>query len=246
MTRVQLLCVGGRDSSHGAGLDADRDAARVLELDLREVMTADTDQDSASVRWVAEVAPERWLAAARELAPSCAGLKLGLLPGAPHVRAAAALAREVAGPVVLDPVLASSSGHVFLDTLAVEVLLAELLPACTVLTPNLPEAAALTGMEPDDLALPEGRIAAACALAALGASAVLVKGGHGAEDPVRDLVLSPPDGPLWLEHPRVPGTLRGTGCRFATAVAGLLARGERLVDAAARAGELVARRMAEG
>ncbi len=235
---LRLVACGGIDSSGGAGLDADREVAEAMGAVFLGVATCHTDQDAREVRTVTPVDPVEWVARVRD--PDV--LKFGLLPGVEHVRAAAALIRGVEVPVVVDPVIAATSGRVFLDAPALEVFRGELLPAGPVLTPNLAEAAALCGVEePLDAA---AREAAAARLIELGASAVIVTGGHGPEPVVRELVLAPPAPPLWLEHPRHPATLRGTGCRFASALAIGLARGDDPGLATRRASALVADRIA--
>jgi len=226
---VRLVACGGLDSSGGAGLDADRDAARALGADLVEVVTCRTEQDDTGVDAVEPL--EGWW---RGVGQGDA-LKFGLLPGPEHILAAAHLVRTVSVPAVVDPVIAASSGHVFLDEAGLVELRRALLAAGPVVTPNLPEAEALTG-ERD----PE---AAATRLLELGAAGVVVKGGHGEGPTVRELVLMPGASPRWLEHPRHPGRLRGTGCRFATALAVELARGACLETACERASALVAARI---
>ena len=140
--------------------------------------------------------------------------------------------------------IAASSGSDFLDAPAIAAL-RELLSSGVVVTPNLPEAALLAEVPPERLVDSlDARLDAARRLLAAGARAVLIKGGHGNENPVRDLVLEPPAPPLWIERPRHPGPgLRGSGCRFATATAACLARGDTLATAAERAGTFVAGRI---
>jgi len=247
LSRPRLLIVGGLDPSAGAGLDADRDAARAAGVDAIEVVTARTDQDDLAVRAVGAIDPAEWLAEARA-AGRVEALKFGLLPGADAITAAASLAREHSPrTVVVDPVVASSSGHEFLDASSRASLVADLVAAGVILTPNLPEAALLAGVaEADLLASPEARVEAAATLLAAGARAVIVKGGHASENPVRDLLLEPAAPPLWLEHPRVADAhLRGTGCRFATTLAAALAHGRPLPVAAVEAARFVALRLAE-
>jgi len=257
-----VVVVAGHDPTGGAGVDADARAARSQGVAARCVVTARTRQDGRRVHALGARPVADWLSEARaalaadELPPRVA-LKAGLLPGAEHVRAfaelCAALPRPL--PVVVDPVLAASGGERFLDADGVAALLAELVPRGVVLTPNLPEAAELCGRPPAELAAgfpgaPDGggpRLAAARELVARGASAVVLKGGHGSEDPVRELVLERGREPVWLEHPRVPGaSLHGSGCRFASALAAGLARGRPLAEAAARAGAHVAELLRAG
>jgi hydroxymethylpyrimidine/phosphomethylpyrimidine kinase len=217
---VRLVACGGVDSSGAAGLDVDASTARALGVDLQVVATCYTEQDHCAVRSVVPVDPAAWV---EEVRPADA-IKFGLLPGPGHLRAAAALIRELGIPAVVDPVVASTSGYVFLDEAALEVLREELLPAGPVLTPNLPEAQALTGLA--------DREAAAARLLELGARAVVLKGGHGPEpDQVCELILLPDAEPIWHTHPRLPGSLRGTGCRFATALAAGLAAGDSILGA---------------
>jgi len=247
----RVLLVGGVDSSAGAGLDADREACAEVGVEGIEIPTAHTQQDARGVQAIDAVEPEAWLADALTQGAGVAALKFGLLPGIDHLAAAAALVRELRRsephlPVVLDPVIAASSGRRFLDDEALAVLRDSLLPAGPIVTPNLGEAAQLTGQPLAPLTADPGtRVRAAGRLLELGARAALIKGGHGHEDPVRDLLLLPGRAPIWLEHPRVPGRLRGTGCRFASALAGLLARGHDLEQAALVAGRYVSRRICE-
>lgn len=246
----RVLVVAGHDPS-GAGVDADRDALGAHAVEVLVVETARTDQDDRGVRAVGARDPAVWSSEARvHIRRGIAGLKFGLLPGAEHVARAAALVaglrRASSAPVVVDPVIAASSGARFLDDAAVEALRGELLGLDVVVTPNLPEAAELARVPlrtlEHDLA---ARVDVARLLLGLGARAVVLKGGHGAEDPVRDLVLAAGEAPVWLAHPRTAGgTLRGSGCRFASHLAGSLALGIPLAAAARAAGERVAARIA--
>lgn len=246
----RILVVAGRDPS-GAGLDADRDALAGLAIEGLFVATAETDQDAAGVRSIGARDPAVWLAEARLAARAGIGaVKFGLLPGADAIESAARLVVELrrAGHVhvVLDPVIAASSGTRFLDALEVEVLRGALLGLDVIVTPNLFEAAELArvpvrGLESNLAA----RIEVAQLLIGLGAAAVVLKGGHGREDPVQDLVLEAGRAPVWFGHRRTPGgKLRGSGCRFATRLAAELALGRPLTAAARAAGEFVAARIA--
>jgi hydroxymethylpyrimidine/phosphomethylpyrimidine kinase len=179
-------------------------------------------------------------------------VKFGLLPGAEHVRAAVGLIGELRSvnnelPIVVDPVITSSSGTRFLDRAALDVLRNELIAAHIVLTPNLAEAAELASMPLAKLVHePESRIEAARKLLALGAAAVIVKAGHGEEDPARDLIAARGEPIRWVEHARIRGgKIRGSGCRFATRLAAHLALGRTLEAGAREAGEHVARQIRE-
>jgi len=246
----RILVVAGRDPS-GAGLDADRDAMSDLAIEAHYVATAETDQDDAGVRSIGARAADAWLAEARDAARSrIDALKFGLLPGTDAIESAARLVVELrrAGHVhvVVDPVIAASSGTRFLAPDDVEVLRGTLLGLGVIVTPNLPEAAELARVPVRELETnPAARVEVARLLTGLGATAVVLKGGHGREDPVRDLVLESGRAPVWFEHRRTPaGKLRGSGCRFATRLAAELALGQPLTAAARSAGEFVAARIA--
>jgi len=225
-------------------VDADREAAEAFGAEAACVVTAWTVQAAGRVERIEPVPPEEWSVTARvALAAQPVGaIKTGLLPGAAAVAAAVALVADAAVPVVVDPVLAASGGERFLDDAGIAVLLEELLARGPIVTPNLPELARLSGASLGRLAAdPEVRVEAAGRLLERGASACVVKGGHGGEDPVRDLVLVRGAAPRWCEHPRVPGgELHGSGCRFASAVAAQLAGGVELAKAVARAGAWIA------
>ncbi len=240
----RLLVVAGHDPG-GAGIAADRSALAGLPLEARFVVSAWTEQDDRGVRALGARDARTWLSEARAELP-VAALKFGLLPGREDVRAAADLVREARARVsglwaVVDPVLASSSGGRFLDTDGAREYLRSLLPAGVVLTPNLDELAELAGADRERLARDlEARADAARTLLEHGAAAIVVKGGHGEEDPVCDLVLTREGDPVRLEHARVRGgKVRGSGCRFASRLAARLALGTSLVEAVSEASEHV-------
>ena len=231
-TAPLILVVAGHDSSGGAGLDADRAAIEQAGCAILPVATALTDQDAREFRSLgARRVEDWWNEAQAALGNRPAAIKFGLLPGRAHLRAAAelvALARAQLGsalPVVLDPVLGSSTGGRFVDDEGVQEYRAALLPLRLFWTPNLPEAAELMG---GSLAVLESELEARWRWAqgwmGEGAEGLVLKGGHGREDPVMDLVLSREEGLAWNSHPRVPGgKLRGSGCRYASRLAAALA-----------------------
>lgn len=249
--KSSVLVIAGSDSSGGAGVDADREALRAQGAEALVVVTAWTKQDDRGLRELGAVAADEWTAEAREQLESAAealgAVKFGLLPGMEAVRAAAEFIAELQRthpdmPIVLDPILASSSGHEFLDASAQAALRELLLPLGLVWTPNLPEAATLTGREPSLSRV--AREATAGELVERGARAVVLKGGHAQEDLARDLVLERNRAPHWLEHPRVRGGgIRGSGCRFASVLAAELAFGSELEVAARSAGDYVLERI---
>lgn len=251
MPGCSVLVCSGHDPSGGAGVDADREAVTAAGAAAVEVVTTRTDQDGRVVRAVRPRPADEWYAEAVELLDGGAvgAVKFGLLACPEGIDAAgriAARARTLGLPVVVDPVLAASGGERFLDDRGVSRLLEVLIPEGVVLTPNLPECAELAGVAPasltDDL---EARLLAAGCLLKRGARAVVLKGGHGGESPVRDLVMGAGDQPLWLSHPRVAGGgIHGSGCRHASFLAARLALGESLAAAAGGAGGYLAERIA--
>ncbi len=255
---LSLLFVGGTDSSHKAGLDADRDAASAQGCESIEIASAVTDQDLFEVRSVEErLMWDHAAVAAIEKAASgpqpVAALKFGLLPGiASIVEAARLIARTSHGvnpiPAVVDPVIRSSSGYRFWKEREMVAVRDSLIVSGPILTPNLDELAELAWLDRNQIdESEETRVRAAQALIDGGAAAVVAKGGHGPVGaPVRDLVLEPGQAPVWIERPREPGKgIRGSGCRFAATLACGLARGESLAAAAEAAGDFVALRIRE-
>ncbi len=136
--------------------------------------------------------------------------------------------REKEIPIILDPVMVSNSGQPLLQPEAIHVLKTELVPLTTLITPNLPEALALT--EEAELTL-ENMPTIAHKLLELGVSAVLLKGGHLEGDRSDDFYLDSAQS-VWLKNPRViTSNTHGTGCTLSAAIAAYVAKGIRLVDA---------------
>jgi hydroxymethylpyrimidine/phosphomethylpyrimidine kinase len=153
--------------------------------------------------------------------------KTGMLSSAEIIdQVAAALGAEAVPNLVVDPVFVSKHGHPLLRPGAVAALKALILPLATLVTPNLPEAAGLAGFE---VATRRDMRRAAGAILALGAHAVLVKGGHLEGPRADDLFVDADGGEAWLEGERIetPNT-HGTGCTLSAAIAAYLARGEPL------------------
>lgn len=242
---MRVLVVAGRDSTGGAGLDADREALTAFGVEPVLVCTAETQQGPDGLVELGARDVSEWAHDAREqLGAGVHAIKFGLLPGPDAIEAAAELCAAASGlPVVLDPVLGPSAGGSFLGRLGCAALVEALPRLRAHLTPNLPEAAALLGLARAPEA-PKERESAARELLERGAVAVLLKGGHGGEDPLRDLWVSRADGARWIERRREPGPgIRGSGCRLASALAAGLARGRNPVQAAKEAGDWVAQRI---
>lgn len=232
-----MLCtLAGLDPTGGAGIAADLRTFAAHGGWGTAVVTAIALQDEEGVRAVHPVDPEvlrAQLQAALLAGP--AALKVGMLATRELLEAAAdVLDEHGAPPLVLDPVLAAGAGGALLEAEALPALSERLAPHTTVLTPNLPEAARLLGL--DELAQ-GSEVEAAHALRELGWSAVLLKGGHGAGTTCVDRLVTA-TGEQAFERPRVPGpTLRGTGCTLASAIAANLAAGVELEEAVRAAGD---------
>ena len=237
----RLLVIAGSDSSGGAGIQADLKTAQAFGVYCQTAITAVTVQNTLGVTSVNPVAADI-VRAQIEAALSDIGadaIKIGMLGSAEIVLAVADLldspvARDI--PVVLDPVMISTSGRALLDAAGVEAMKSRLMPRATLLTPNLIEATALSGVHIDDTSAME---AAARRLLALGAANVLVKGGHIEGDALVDLLVEG-EGCLAFRHSRVATRhTHGTGCILASAVAAGLASGLVLREAVTRAHDYV-------
>lgn len=231
-----VLSVAGLDPSAGAGLIADAEAIRAAGGLPRTACAALTAQGPGGVLGVQPV-PVAFVGAQLDAVGPVDAVKTGMLGTAPVVEmiAARVAAGQLSRPVI-DPVVWASSGLELLDAAGREVLRRELLPLAAVITPNLAEAAWLTGRAVVTVAQMED---AARALVDGGCDAAVIKGGH-LDGAVVDVVLSRGEAIQRIERPREPGTTRGTGCRFASFLATRLAAGDPLRLAADLAGAFVA------
>lgn len=225
------LSIAGSDSGGGAGVQADLKTFEAWGVWGTTALTGVTAQNTLGVTDLL-VLPPALVAAQIDAVASDLGVaaaKTGMLGSAAVVRAVAeALSRHRISTVVVDPVFLTSHGELLLEEVAVSVMRDELLPLCTVVTPNLPEAEALTGRRVEDLA---GMERAAAEIARSGPSAVLVKGGHLGGERSPDLLWCGGEVQV-LEGVRVSGSrTHGTGCTLSAAICAALARGIALVDA---------------
>ena len=237
MTPPRVLTVAGSDSGGGAGIQADLKTMLALGVHGMSVVCAITAQNSTGVQGWWEVPAEAVKAQLQSVLSDIGAqaVKTGMLGTAASAGAVADALSAVTAPVVVDPVAASAHGDSLLDPGALEVLTARLLPLADVVTPNLAEVLALTGIRVES---EEDMPRAARSMLALGPRWVLVKGGHLAGDPV-DL-LSDGEHTYRFTAARLPGAnTHGTGCTLASAIASWLARGEDVPGAVARAKEFV-------
>jgi len=232
MTTAIAVTIAGSDSSGGAGIQADLKTFSALGVYGASVITALTAQNTRGVAAVHAVPPEFVAAQIDAVFSDLAvgAVKIGMLADARIVAAVAAgLKRHAQSAVVLDPVLAASSGERLLAPDALAALRAELMPRTLLLTPNLAEAAALLDeaeARDEDAALRQAQ-----RLRGLGAKAVLMKGGHAGGPSSTDILVTATD-VLRLSVERIATrNTHGTGCTLAAAVAAGLAKGESLADA---------------
>jgi hydroxymethylpyrimidine/phosphomethylpyrimidine kinase len=240
------LTIAGSDSGGGAGIQADLKTFQQFGVFGTSVIVALTAQNTRGVRAV-EAVPEAMVAAqltalAEDLPP--AALKTGMLAEASLVRLVAKAIRENGWqPLVVDPVMVSTSGHRLLTAEAEDVIRESLLPLAALVTPNLEEAAVLTGRAVHDLSTMER---AGETLLSFGAAAALVKGGH-LNDEAETLtdVLVTATGVRHFSHPRLATTsTHGTGCTLSAAITAGLAVGRPLETAVEDALDFVHRAIA--
>ena len=233
---ARVLSIAGSDSGGGAGIQADLKTFSALGCYGMTAITAITAQNTQGVRAIHGVPPDMLRAQIDAVVEDIGvdAVKIGMLHSPEVVAVVAdALRRHHLPHVVLDPVMVATSGDRLMADETVQVLVRELFPLATVVTPNLDEAALLLGRPiPGIEALDD----AARALLALGAPAVLLKGGHLPGDEVVD-VLALPD--RTLQHLRSPRIAthngHGTGCTLSSAIAAYLALGQALPKAVALA-----------
>lgn len=239
MTAIALT-IAGSDSSGGAGIQADLKTFAALGVYGASAITALTAQNTQGVTGIHDVPPDFIVAQIDAVFADLdvGAVKIGMLSqSAAIVAIAKALDRHKAKNIVLDPVMIAASGARLLANDAIATLRKELIPQALLITPNLPEAAALTGAP---IAKTEaGMTAQAQQLLAAGARNVLMKGGHGEGPESVDLLIGP-NLSVRLAAPRHPSrNTHGTGCTLSSAVAAGLAKGLDLTAAVRAAKDYV-------
>ena len=227
MTIPIALTIAGSDSSGGAGIQADLKAFAALGVYGASVITALTAQNTRGVTGIHQVPPDFVTAQIDAVFGDLdvRAVKIGMVAQLATIDAiVAGLARWSPGHVVVDPVMVATSGDRLLAADAVEALRTRLIPRATLITPNLPEAAALLD---EAVAVNEAAIESqGRRLLAMGCSAVLIKGGHGQGAESIDYLVRG-SGTIALAAPRmVTRNTHGTGCSLSSAIAAGLAKGE--------------------
>ena len=235
----RVLAIGGSDSGGGAGIQADIKTIAMLGGFAASAITAVTVQDTTGVHAIHPIPPDVVVAQARAVLDDIGAdaIKTGMLGSAAVVEALADLFVGVTAPVVIDPVMAATTGAALLDEDAIQALRARLIPLAALLTPNAPEAARLTGL---DVATIDDLRRAGQALLGMGAGAVLMKGGHVAGESVTDVLMTPTGETLFVSDRIAARHTHGTGCTLASACATGLAQGLDLTAAVERAHAYVA------
>jgi hydroxymethylpyrimidine/phosphomethylpyrimidine kinase len=234
----RVLSIAGSDSGGGAGIQADLKTFAALGCYGMTAITALTAQNTLGVRAIHGVPPAMLRAQIDAVLEDIGAhaVKIGMLHSPDIVLTVAeAIDRHALEKVVLDPVMVATSGAVLIDDPAIALLVRELFGRASVVTPNLDEAALLVGRTLESEAAME---AAARELLGMGATAVLLKGGHLAGDLVSDLLLTKNGELHWMRAPRIDtANTHGTGCTLSSAIAAQLALGATLLQAvqAARA-----------
>ncbi len=234
----RVLSIAGSDSGGGAGIQADLKTFAALGCYGMTAITALTAQNTLGVRAIHGVPPamlrEQIDAVVEDIGLDA--IKIGMLHSPEIVQTVAeAIDRHALKKVVLDPVMVATSGAVLIENPAIAALVRELFWRADVVTPNLDEASLLVGRPLNNEHEME---AAALELLAMGATAVLLKGGHLAGDVVSDLLVTKNGEVHWMRAPRIhSANTHGTGCTLSSAIAAHLALGATLLAAvqAARA-----------
>jgi hydroxymethylpyrimidine/phosphomethylpyrimidine kinase len=240
-----VLTVAGSDPSGGAGIQADIKTFTSLKVYGMAVITALTAQNTVGVNAVLDVSPEfvslQLDAVLSDIAP--AAVKTGMLANTAIIEVVAGKLRQYGvSRLVLDPVLAASSGASLLDPAAVDTFKSALIPLALLITPNTEEAAVLTGSDVHSL---RGMEEAARRLVDIGASYALIKGGHLEGDPVDVLY----DGVSFTQYTATRITtsdVHGTGCVLSAAIAAYLATGFSIEEAVGSAKRFVTESIRRG
>jgi hydroxymethylpyrimidine kinase/phosphomethylpyrimidine kinase len=230
-----VLTIGGSDSGGGAGIQADIKTFCILGVHGTSAITAVTAQNTLGVQKIFGLEPETVADQLRSITDDfqVAFAKTGMLHSEKIVAAVARHMQETGIPLVVDPVIEAEAGGRLLQPKAIATLIESLFPIARVVTPNIFEARALSGIHVIDMASAE---LAARRIAKLGPKAVIIKGGHL---DCTDLLFEHGDINL-IEGQRIAGGNHGVGCTYSAALTAFLAKGLTLKEAAANAKQFAA------
>mgnify|MGYP002571125788 FL=1 len=244
MKKKTALTIAGSDSSGGAGIQADIKTMQANGVYAMSAITALTAQNTTGVTGIMEVSPEfleqQLDAVITDIRPDA--VKIGMVSSEELIKMISKKLKEYhLENIVVDPVMVATSGSRLLEEDAVDTLKKELLPIATVITPNIPEAEILCGME---IHTEEDMVAAAKAIYEDLGCAVLLKGGHNIND-ANDLLYTKEE-VSWFKGKRInnPNT-HGTGCTLSSAIAANLAKGFDLKISVQRAKDYISRALAD-
>ncbi len=239
------LTIAGSDSSGGAGIQADIKTMITNGVYAMSAITALTAQNTTGVRSVMEVPPEflgdQLDAVFEDIYPEA--VKIGMVSSKELIQVIGEKLRFYqAKNVVVDPVMVASSGSSLMKNNGAEMMIKELFPLASLITPNIPEAESLSGCE---IKNKQDMEAAAEKLSDLGAEAVLLKGGHSISD--ADDLLCVEGQKIWIRGRRIhnPNT-HGTGCTLSSAIASNLAKGMEMEEAVRKAKEYISKALEAG
>ena len=237
-----VLSIAGSDSSGGAGIQADLKTFSALGVYGATAITAITAQNTLGVHsqlaLTPEIVYEQIIAVIDDIHPQA--IKIGMLSNTNIVIAVADALSKYSIPIILDPVIVSSSGHRLLSVDAIDAIKERLLPMATLLTPNIPEMIALTNMP---LASDDEKMRAALWLMNYGINAILLKGGHEEGEIKKDILYIKSKDDIHISYLSSPTiqtkNIHGTGCTLSSAIAAFIARGLPLEEAIIKAKEYI-------
>ena len=234
---ANALTIAGSDSVGGAGLQADLKAFEAVGVHGCSVVTCTTSQNTKRVSSIFPIPPEEVSSQMTSVLEDVRldAVKTGMLYSPEIVKVVAMHLKRVRAPVVVDPVMAASTGSSLHRSGFVETLIAKMLPIATLVTPNLGEAAKLSGVMVKD---ERSAIKAGDEIMELGPKAVLIKGGHLKGQQATDYLFIK-RGLVKITSPRVTAEVHGTGCTLAAAITANLALGSSLNDSVRVAKEFV-------
>ena len=234
--RGRVFIIAGSDSGGGAGIQADIKAVSALDSFAATAVTAVTAQNTHGVHGIHPV-PTQFIkkqidAVLSDIGADC--IKIGMLHDTPTIKTVTEVLKRSAGevPLVVDPVMIAKGGAPLLAKESVSTLITELVPLATLLTPNIPEAEALTNLKAtDELSLQQ----IGAELLSQGANAVLLKGGHLPGLSISDYLFTPEEVKIYQNSRIDTNNTHGTGCTLASAIAAGIAVGLDIFEAVARA-----------